>query len=1098
MDSTVASRYKQYSPRELILKKPGMYIGSMDLNEWKQWIFDQNTGFMTNKSLIYSHGLLQIFREILMNAFDQYEREETGVTKIKVEIKDRKTVIIYNNGKGIPVVIHPEHNCYVPEMLFSHFASSGNYNEDEERLVSGTHGIGAKATVIFSKIFEIETCDGYRKFRQVYKNNLTEISKPKITDHTSGEQYTKIEFIPDFSRFGLEEFDNDIISMIEKSTYDIAALTGSDVTVSFNGKKINIKNFTDYVTLFVPKKIISVSEKIGRWEYVVCKSEIGFAHISFVNGMPTPKGGRHIDYIANQIAKGLATIANTKKKNNVKIKESDIKGHMMLFLNCKIVNPEFPNQIKEELATNVKKFGSTCNVSTNFIKMAMKTGITEAALSLAEYKDRKTLDKTDGKKKKDIGHIEKLVDANWAGTKKSSECTLILTEGDSAKASVMSGIKVLGRDKFGVFPLRGKLINVRERGNIQVGNNKEVQNIKKILGLRNETKDTNDLRYGKILIMTDADVDGAHIKGLFINFVDYYWRNLLISNKDFITCMATPILKAKNGKKVVDFYSIKEYNNWKLSFLNEQHCENSIPVPKGWTIKYYKGLGTSTKDEFIAYFQKFHIIRYKWNVRSEQYIKLAFEQEQADLRKNWLKEYNPDKVVDYSKNSITYEEFIDDELKHFSVADNRRSIPSLVDGQKPSQRKIVFAAFKKKLFNDLKVAQFAGYISEKTCYHHGEASLMSTIISLAQNFVGSNNLNILEPKGQFGTRLQGGKDSASARYIFTHLSKLAQLLFIPDDFPLLKYLDDDGTPIEPLWYVPILPLILINGCKGVGTGYSTEIPNYNINDIIECILLMMDNKKPKKLKPYFSKFKGTIEFIDNKYVSFGKYKVIGNFLEITELPIKVWTDTYKEFLMKEKGNGSLIKDIKEYNTDEEVRFLVEFNKPIWTIFNNSEDLIKRLKLSSNISITNMHLYDSTDKIKKYNNPQEILDEFYKVRLLYYNKRKEYKLEELQCIIKLLTAKARYIKMIVNDELIISKRPRNSIEEDLIKFKFDKINDSYDYLLKMPMDCLTKEKIEELEKQCAEKQEQYQDLLYSEPIDLWKYDLNQFYEEYRKM
>eukprot|EP00828_Plagiopyla_frontata_P035759 TRINITY_DN47367_c0_g1_i2.p2 TRINITY_DN47367_c0_g1~~TRINITY_DN47367_c0_g1_i2.p2 ORF type:complete len:190 (-),score=24.39 TRINITY_DN47367_c0_g1_i2:586-1155(-) len=176
----------------------------------------------------------------------------------------------------------------------------------------------------------------------------------------------------------------------------------------------------------------------------------------------------------------------------------------------------------------------------------------------------------------------------------------------------------------------------------------------------------------------------------------------------------------------------------------------------------------------------------------------------------------------------------------FSVSDNLRSIPCICDGFKPGQRKILYSCFLKRLKSEIKVAQLSGYVSEKSAYHHGEVSLQQTIIGLAQRFVGSNNISLLDPNGQFGTRDVGGKDAASARYIFTNLSGIARKIFVEEDDHIVNYLEDDGERVEPEWYMPVIPMCLVNGAEGIGTGWSTSIPNYNYkviaNEIKEKLL----------------------------------------------------------------------------------------------------------------------------------------------------------------------------------------------------------------------------------------------------------------------
>jgi len=1125
--SELSKKYQKKSPIELVLDKPAMFIGSMDPDIKSNWRWNPETEKMDyDEQMVYSHGLLQIFREILMNAVDQSKRTET-LTQIKISINEESnTIEIYNNGEGIPIAIHEEHKVYIPEMLFSHFASSSNYDDTQDRTVSGTHGIGAKATVVFSKYFKIETVDSERKkkFIQVYENNLTKIHPYKIRDYT-GNPYTRVTFIPDLERFKVKCLDPDLIAMMMKDVYDTCILTDPRVNVYWNGNKIGIKNLNDYVSLYVGKDTVRVAEEQSivvnknktkyDWKYIVCQNTTnvdGFRHVSFVNGIPTRDAGTHVDYIVKQITSKLAETAN-KKNKDLKVREVDIKNHMFLFLIATVKNPSFPNQIKEKLSTKASAFGCVIEVSEKFVKNVLtKCGIVDAAVNLVKFKEEKKLASSDGRQRSDIGKIPKYESANWAGTKKSKHCTLILTEGDSAKSSVMSGINILGRDKYGVFALKGKLINVRDKSIAQISNNEEIQNIKKIVGLRQGmVYDANKtgLRYHKIMIITDADVDGTHIKGLLINFIQYYWPSLVELNS-FITCMATPIIKATNKKKTIEFYAQSDYEQWKSTFEDPEAAKEL----KKYEIKYYKGLGTSTKKEFESYCEDPKIIQYIWDNKSQDAIELAFLKKKADDRKEWLKSYNPDEIIDYTTTQLSLPDFVNRELKHFSEADNIRSLPSLVDGLKPSMRKIVFAAFEKGLKKEMKVAQFAGFVGERTCYHHGEASLMATIIGLAQDFVGSNNINILEPVGQFGTRVKGGHDAASARYINTKINPLAYIIFNSKDFPLLKYLDDDGTSIEPMWYTPIIPMILVNGTQGIGTGFSTSIPCYNPKDIVMNILRKIDQEPIKKMKPWYRGFKGIIERNGSKgYISKGIFKKTGDkIMEITELPIGVWTDPYMDFIdtlvlsKKDPKKSQILKNVKTYNSDTEVHIILEFIKPINQVFRDTDEVERGLKLTHQLNTSNMNLYDANNVIKKYKSPEEIIDEFYVVRLQQYIYRRKYILTILRREMKILETKAKFILFVSEGKIVVNKRSKQNIIEQLTEHEFptwESLNDKeegdemYDYLLRMPLYNLTIEKIEEFMNRLQAKKSEYNTLKSKTPEDLWREDLNEFYEAYTK-
>lgn len=651
-----------------------------------------------------------------------------------------------------------------------------------------------------------------------------------------------------------------------------------------------------------------------RWEVAVTLSDSGFQQMSFVNSIATTKGGRHVDYVVDMIVKQLMEVLKKKNKGGLKIKPFQVKAHLWVFINCLIVNPTFDSQTKETMTLQPKNFGSKCTLSDKFIAQLIKSGAVELVMSWVKAKEQIELNKKgSGKKQARLKGVAKLEDANEAGTRNALKCTLILTEGDSAKSLAVSGLGVIGRDYYGVFPLRGKLLNVREATHKQILENAEINNLIKILGLQYKKKynceeDMKTLRYGKVMIMTDQDQDGSHIKGLLINFIHFNWPELLRQN--FLEEFITPIVKASKRNEVLSFYSLPEFEEWKSNTANSNT----------YNIKYYKGLGTSTSVEAKEYFTNMarHRIRFRYQgQQDDDHIVLAFSKKHIEHRKEWLTNFMveskrrkeiglPEKYL-YGKDTkfVSYTDFVNLELVLFSNADNVRSIPSLVDGFKPGQRKVLFTCIKRNDKREVKVAQLAGSVAEHSAYHHGETSLCMTIVNLAQNFVGSNNINVLEPRGQFGTRLAGGKDSASPRYIFTKMSPLTRMIFHPHDDPLLKHEYDDNQKIEPVWYIPIIPMVLVNGADGIGTGWMTKIPNYNPREIVKNIRALLDDGEVSPMLPWYKNFRGTIEDCgDHRYLISGEIAIIGqDKVEITELPVGTWTQNYKENVLEPLLNG---------------------------------------------------------------------------------------------------------------------------------------------------------------------------------------------------
>ena len=1051
MTKSIEETYQKKTQLEHVLHRPGMYIGDTDKTITERWVITEDSK-MVRKNINISPGLYKIFDEILTNALDHSQRDPT-MKKIEVTVLGDEITVL-NDGTGIPIEIHRDLGKYVPEIIFGEFHTSSNYDDTEARTVGGLNGYGSKLTNAFSTKFTVEICDSKHCYTQTWKNNMSEMTVAKVIS-CKKKAYTKISFIPDYSRFGMESLDPVTVNLFKTRVYEGACI--AKLNISFNDVKVPIKSFEDYIDLFIGKEP-RVYEKIGdRWEMAIAlNSHDKFMQVSFVNGISTSEGGTHIDYLINQVIYKLKEQLEKKHKDLV-IRPAYIKDNIQLFVKCLIENPTFSSQTKEQHVTKSSKFGSVCIISDDLLKKIDRLGITANVIDVAKAKDQKSLSKTDGKKQFRLTGIPKLDDANKAGGVDGSKCKLILTEGDSAKASAVAGLSVVGRDYYGIFPLRGKLLNVRDATSAQLLKNEEINNLKKILGLQQgkEYTTTKSLRYGGIMIFTDADNDGSHIKGLIINFIHTFWPSLLNINS-FISCIVTPIVKITKGVHVKSFYTQSEFINWK----------NSGDISK-WNIKYYKGLGTSTAKEAKEYFtnlQKQTII-YNTDKHTDDDLIKAFKKGFEDSRKEWIKENTGKNTsLDFTvllTQSISH--FVNKELINFSIADLERSIPNMMDGFKPSQRKVLFGCIKKGVYTDIKVAQLSGYISEHTSYHHGEVSLQGTIINMAQDYVGSNNINLLVPSGQFGTRLLGGKDSGSPRYIFTHLQPITKILFNDHDSKLLDYLDDDGMAIEPKYYIPLIPLILVNGSEGIGTGYSTNIPCYNPDDIITNLKKLIDSDGTAELLPmvpWYRGFKGEIvQESEHKYISTGCYTKLSNGIEINELPIGKWTQTYKEFLETLVESNDII-DYKNNCDDTSVNFKVILQKSIIDNLSH-EDIVKKLKLTSSISTTNMHVFDSDCKIRKIQCPEEIIFRFYQVRKEHFIKRKKYLIKKLTGEFELMDSKIKFIKLVIDEKIIIFNKKKDFIIKQINEYSLVKVNGDYDYLLDMKLFSLTSEKIEKL-------------------------------------
>ncbi|VDL73776.1 unnamed protein product [Nippostrongylus brasiliensis] len=1015
-------RYERKSPIEHILLRPDTYVGSTALAEdVDAWVVSDDGTKCVQTPVTYSPALLKIFDEILVNAADNKQRDP-DMDELRVDVDQKHgTISIVNNGRGLPIEVHPIEGIYVPTLIFGNLFTSSNYDDSEVKVVGGRNGYGAKLCNIFSKEFIVETSSKQKGlvFRQRWTNNMRECAEPVVTDDVNAMDYTKVTFCPDVSKFGMEVLDDAICRMFHKRTYDVAG-TLRNVNVFYNGQLVKVSSFREYVSLYSDDSAADLLyvNASRRWQWAVKRTSGGFQQISFVNNIATTGGGKHVDHVVDQLVNIIKPLVDANVKSGVK--RVAIKNHLCLFVNALIENPAFNSQTKGVLTTPVSDFGSKCAVDSAVVReWAERSGLVDELTSDTLAREARPQRKQRKVVSEDLSDIVKLEDANWAGNAgHMEECRLLITEGDSAKALAVAGLEVVGRDRYGVFPIMGKLTNVSGLSEEKANSAKEINHLIRILGLKYGTdyslrKNRQSLRYGGVIILTDQDEDGAHIKGLIINFLHTFWPQLIRCG--FVQSFRTPLLKARRGSETISFYSAAEFNEWK---------RNTSDADK-FTIKYYKGLGTSTSKEAREYFSNFqqHLTTFRHEDDDDDLrIRLVFDKRRSDDRKRWITERLAASSQASAADSAIptesrYKDFVDNELFRYSILDLRRSIPSVVDGLKPSQRKVIHTLLSRSSNKEIKVNQLAAAVALHDAYHHGEispprarrgaapvgeqvqhlykessnvavipgglteylqpvgvginkpfmdnieeatlvrnnlfaistettvnsikkaldtdsllyeqfdalsvvddeleAALVTTIVRLAQDFVGMNNVCLLEPLGQFGTRHEGGDDAASARYIYTKLSAFTRLIFPPADDDLLEYLEEENQSIEPQWYCPIVPMILVNGAEGIATGWSTRILSHNIRKVIDNVRRLIDNVKLEKMIPSFADFSGTVEELEeNRYEIRGRFrfppsqrKNAPNLnLDIVELPVGEWTNRYKQNTLHTLQSRGLISE----------------------------------------------------------------------------------------------------------------------------------------------------------------------------------------------
>jgi len=601
----IEQKYRKLTDIEHALHRSSMYIGSIKPHTSTIYLYQNDTNTIKPETITYIPGFLKIFDEILSNSVDEHKRPTSKLDTIKVTIeKDR--IIVWDNG-GIPVIKHKEYGEWVPEMVFANLKAGSNFNDDEQRNVAGTNGVGASLSNIFAKEFIVSTCDKKKKFLQVFKNNMSSRSKAKISDST--RNHTEISFIPDYERFGMKELDEQHFRMIQKRVYDVAGCNPS-LKVYFNGTLIKIKSFEDYVKFYTNDYLF---ESNKNWEVAVSSTDFGFKQVSFVNSVETYEGGTHVEHVMSQIINYTREYVN--KKHKIDVKPSEIRNHIFLFLNCTVINPAFNTQTKEKLITEQKDFGSHIILSEKFLSKLVKSEIVASLMDWLEKKQQAEENKELRKLNKELDkfNVQKLIDAKG---RQRDKCTLGIYEGLSALSAFR---KFRDAQTMGAFPLRGKFLNVLEQTNSKVASNVEAINLMASIGLKFGEIPQN-LRFGKIYIYTDADYDGDSISALLLNFFFKYWPELFQHKK--IYKVMTPLIVAKRGSTCKYFYRNEEFESW----------SKTIDV-KNWEIEYKKGLASLEDIEYKEILLNPKLVRLDWDPEAKKFFEVWFGTDTVEKKK---------------------------------------------------------------------------------------------------------------------------------------------------------------------------------------------------------------------------------------------------------------------------------------------------------------------------------------------------------------------------------------------------------------------------------------------------------------------------------
>lgn len=1064
------------------------------------------------------YALQQLLLEMTTNASDHAMRANTNVHNIKVDFDDaERRITVYNDGTGIPIRKHAQFpDSYVPEIIFGMAKAGSNFDDSKDRDTAGRNGIGAKCVMWFSTEFTVETADGERVFTKTWRNNGDESTAAKVSakKRKSGG-YTKVSFVLDFPRLNITDVP-EAFRYLESCVWNICPVTRSTVAVHLNGVKLPIRTLKDYARAISPDGSVIYEEVSPRLQIAIFPALNGRAVTAgFVNAIPVPDG-THITHVYGRL---LALLSKALKRE---VKPATLRGRVSVAVNCIVNRPKFEGQYKDKLTTPwTKKNGlDQWEPSDAFERALRRHDMCEEVSQTMEFEEtrRATKSATSGNSARATHvNVPKLEDAEMAGRahKETAMPTLILVEGDSAKIFAMAGLAVVGRKWFGAWPLRGKPINPRGHKLKDVMANAEINYLLKILGVKSLVKGlrptcTKELRYKRILICSDQDTDGSHIAILVVNIMAFLLPELIANEPSFIMRFATPLIRAwptRGSKEAVhEFMTEQAYKTWYEALGPAQQ--------KRYEIKYFKGLSTSTPRDAKRCFSRYedNCITLKFEApRDWEVLVDFFDKKRAEQRKEaLLRHYNPHSEVDYTLPEVSVYDYVMLEYLLHCMADNERSIPHAVDGHTIASRKSQYAMQTKYGALErpsLRTSQAAAGVAEHTTYHHGEVSLVGTIIGMAQDYPLSNNINYLVPSGQFGSRHL--RKAGQARYLFTCLEDITRAITPKADFPVYDYEPIEGNQCEPRWFTPVLPMLLANGRDGIGTGWSCNVPPHDPARLMRWIRVYLAKGAAAAaaevpLTPWIEGFGGDCTANgDGSYAFDGDLKLVnGSEIKVSSLPIT--TDRFWD-VDDDGGKGDKPRSHQRWvnltgaymvqrSTDTNVDLSIMF--PNGDAADHLEYLRKRARRTERY--TNMMLWDMDGKLRRFESAQELAVYHAEARMALNDKRKVYQLGAMDADMVLLDDEYRFIQEVIRTQgRLVFKRPRADIINDLTRMGFAQRGDppSHNHLLSIATSRYTLEQLAKIEAKTVQLKADRAALVGTTASQMWLTDLQAVEEAY---
>lgn len=1063
-----------------------------------------------------------------------------------------------------------------PVMLFQEENSSTNYSNN--RLGSGKNGIGQKATNIFSLYFKVELLNpiDHLSFVGEWKDNKNPIYTDdnkhfKVEEYNGTNSMTRISFIPDLKRFNLPSISSEIIQSLE--AYMMNFSYANKIPVRINGDSYDFSDISRFANLYftnsnLPDVIFTeYSSKIKKKIYNPWDPTIEFlarytpnssVQISFVNGLYTDRGGSHVDAVYNAISAVLVEEINNKIVKNLKkdiikkkrkenkdkskitddeiektkvpiaviksktITNRDIMKHVSVVINIQIDNPEFTGQTKEI-------FNSEINIKLD----SKSETIIEKKWPLKKILEKELNSKVgvdDLKLINNAKFIDKFEHPNLY--KKSKDLSIYMVEGDSAAGYARKLIDCYnqGKDTNGICKLKGVPLNVLTATIKQLSENNEFLSIIKGIGLKMDIpedqmdtyyldpKNFNTLHYKELIILTDSDTDGFHIRGLVLLMFFTYWRSLIA--RGFVKVWLTPYLRVTIGNTTLPFYTSNEWDVWLANYTSAfNQGQVIIPIDK-FKFRWFKGLGSSEQEDIDEDFELNRSIVYTYDDSTAGKMLETFDKRYADARKEWLaQDININNIEIYTKTVTTrnINDFIDQELILFGRDANSRTLRRVYDGLSLSQRKLLFYSFKhfniSSTTNKKYIPSGTDTVAQEaksiTNYHHGVDSITGVLEGQARFYIGASNIQLYKDVGSFGTRFENGADCAAARYTKVSPSRLLPKIFRSEDLPVLDYKIEEGNSIEPRTYIPVVPVVLIIGVKATGNGWSSKIPCFNPFELIDYIKLIVigeEDKVPKNMTPWYFGYQGEIRIVDRKtrdqvsekteddddtkfsIIYFGIFSVDDKKqIHVTELPIGISGLKYRTKLQEWKDKD-LISGFYDKCTADMIYFVIIGWKGAYDH--------KSLGLSLSTGYGNFTCLDNNDNPIAISDTKTILLEFVKVRMEFYQLRQTYDYNKIQEQIRKQEEKKLTIELVNQDKLPLSKTNK----KQQIKI-LEQYNLSYDILDTIKSSSFSDEgyhdiigKISILKEELDVVSKRDNVAVYMKELDEFKDELNKFYEQ----